>query len=412
MIDGSLELNGLHDYISPLQLYGKTCNRSVASMVVTVGWKPLMITVDGTSKVKISRMQLLTSKYETLKMMEETITEYNVRVLEIANDSFNFGEGTPKSKLVKKTYALRKENIQMNNDLVSDTEDIDCQIENNMSFDQIDDCGKDSLARAIQKEKIQELMDENQRLLTISPPSVFKMGILGVKIIKILLSIQKNLTFESTCIEFEYKGKRFKSIPTRHPYAHPTNQRKYLKPISSDSLRLYMLNALIFYKPILVRHLSPTPKMLYWSLPHHNSDDSVFNPSDHLLPESEDIPETVASGDHNVSIRAPLSSPINDPNLSQPNPEDLVQASKLNVKSSKGLPVVTTKTGCQKLPLNIPSVPIDGISFHHEKNPQRWKYVVQQRIAYEGNVSNKYQSCVSVMDHISQAGLSRTILNV
>ncbi|KGN64982.2 hypothetical protein Csa_022750 [Cucumis sativus] len=139
------------------------------------------------------------------------------------------------------------------------------------------------------------------------------------------------------------------------------------------------------------------------SLPHHNSDDSVFNPSDHLLPESEDIPETVASGDHNVSIRAPLSSPINDPNLSQPNPEDLVQASKLNVKSSKGLPVVTTKTGCQKLPLNIPSVPIDGISFHHEKNPQRWKYVVQQRIAYEGNVSNKYQSCVSVMDHISQA---------
>ena len=282
-----------------------------------------------------------------------------------------------------------------------------------------------------------------------------------MKIIKILLSIQKNLTFESTCIEFEYKGKRFKSIPTRHPYAHPTNQRKYLKPISSDSstsihvecsnflqahscsspkshskdgipLAEFMKKGL-FHKPSPSRdsrrkldssmskekghapmntRSSSFESSSIGSLPHHNSDDSVFNPSDHLLPESEDIPETVASGDHNVSIRAPLSSPINDPNLSQPNPEDLVQASKLNVKSSKGLPVVTTKTGCQKLPLNIPSVPIDGISFHHEKNPQRWKYVVQQRIAYEGNVSNKYQSCVSVMDHISQAGLSRTILNV
>ncbi|KAA0040866.1 putative mitochondrial protein [Cucumis melo var. makuwa] len=37
---------------------------------------------------------------------------------------------------------------------------------------------------------------------------------------------------------------------------------------------------------------------------------------------------------------------------------------------------VTTKTGRKKIPANIPSVPIDGISFHHEESVQPWKFVV------------------------------------
>ncbi|XP_050941312.1 uncharacterized protein LOC127149570 [Cucumis melo] len=44
---------------------------------------------------------------------------------------------------------------------------------------------------------------------------------------------------------------------------------------------------------------------------------------------------------------------------------------------------ITTKTGRKKIPLNIPSVPIDGISFHLEENVQRWKYVVWRRIVDE-----------------------------
>ncbi|KAA0053559.1 uncharacterized protein E5676_scaffold522G00770 [Cucumis melo var. makuwa] len=44
---------------------------------------------------------------------------------------------------------------------------------------------------------------------------------------------------------------------------------------------------------------------------------------------------------------------------------------------------VTTKTGRKKIPANVPSVPIDGVSFHHEDNVQRWKFVMQRRIADE-----------------------------
>ncbi|XP_050935684.1 uncharacterized protein LOC127144159 [Cucumis melo] len=73
---------------------------------------------------------------------------------------------------------------------------------------------------------------------------------------------------------------------------------------------------------------------------------------------------------------------------------------------------VTTKTGRKKIPANIPPIPIDGISFHHEESVQRWKFVMQRRIADEVNISDKHQSCMSIMDLIHKVGLEKTISNV
>ncbi|TYK04133.1 uncharacterized protein E5676_scaffold2119G00760 [Cucumis melo var. makuwa] len=42
---------------------------------------------------------------------------------------------------------------------------------------------------------------------------------------------------------------------------------------------------------------------------------------------------------------------------------------------------IMTKASRKKIPPNIPSIPIDGISFHLEDSVQRWKYVVQWWIA-------------------------------
>ena len=54
-----------------------------------------------TSKLKISRLQILTSKFESLKMIEdEMIAKYNVRVLDVANKSFALGENIFERKLV------------------------------------------------------------------------------------------------------------------------------------------------------------------------------------------------------------------------------------------------------------------------------------------------------------------------
>ncbi|KAA0036869.1 gag-pol polyprotein [Cucumis melo var. makuwa] len=51
-------------------------------------WKTLEVAYEGTSKIKISRLQLITSKFEALRMTEdESMSNYNKRVLEIANES-------------------------------------------------------------------------------------------------------------------------------------------------------------------------------------------------------------------------------------------------------------------------------------------------------------------------------------
>ena len=55
-------------------------------------WEILKTTYEGTSKVKISRLQLLTSKFENLKMNDdETIQEYQMKILEIASASSALG---------------------------------------------------------------------------------------------------------------------------------------------------------------------------------------------------------------------------------------------------------------------------------------------------------------------------------
>ncbi|XP_008457264.2 uncharacterized protein LOC103496990 [Cucumis melo] len=81
-------------------------------------------------------------------------------------------------------------------------------------------------------------------------------------------------------------------------------------------------------------------------------------------------------------------------------------------KTQQARKIVTTKTDRKKISVNVPSVPIDGISFHHEESVQCWKFVMQRRIVDEVNISDKHQSCMSIMDLIHKAGLEKTISNV
>jgi hypothetical protein len=49
-------------------------------------WNILKTTHEGTSRVKMSRLQLLTTKFENLRMKEdENIHEFHMSILEIAN---------------------------------------------------------------------------------------------------------------------------------------------------------------------------------------------------------------------------------------------------------------------------------------------------------------------------------------
>ncbi|CAM8909317.1 unnamed protein product [Rhodiola kirilowii] len=66
-------------------------------------WDILRITQEGTTKVKISRMETVTTKFENLRMQEdETIADFNTRVIDISNEAFSLGEPMSEETLVRK----------------------------------------------------------------------------------------------------------------------------------------------------------------------------------------------------------------------------------------------------------------------------------------------------------------------
>jgi len=66
-------------------------------------WEILKTAHEGTTKVKSARFQLLTTKFENLKMMEdESIHDYHLSILDIANAFDSLGEKIYDENLVRK----------------------------------------------------------------------------------------------------------------------------------------------------------------------------------------------------------------------------------------------------------------------------------------------------------------------
>ncbi|TYK03068.1 gag-proteinase polyprotein [Cucumis melo var. makuwa] len=88
-------------------------------------WKILEVAYEGISKVKISRLQLITSRFEALKMTkDESVSEYNERVLEIANDSLLLGEKISESKIVCKVLRSLPKKFDMKVTAIEEAQDI------------------------------------------------------------------------------------------------------------------------------------------------------------------------------------------------------------------------------------------------------------------------------------------------
>jgi hypothetical protein len=65
-------------------------------------WEILKTTHEGTSKIKMSRLQLITSKIESLKMKEdESIHDFYMNILDIANSFEALGEKISDEKLAR-----------------------------------------------------------------------------------------------------------------------------------------------------------------------------------------------------------------------------------------------------------------------------------------------------------------------
>uniref|UniRef100_A0A9I9E7Q9 Flocculation protein FLO11-like n=1 Tax=Cucumis melo TaxID=3656 RepID=A0A9I9E7Q9_CUCME len=79
---------------------------------------------------------------------------------------------------------------------------------------------------------------------------------------------------------------------------------------------------------------------------------------------------------------------------------------------TKGQRVVSTKTGRQKVPPNVPSVPIDGVSFHSEEEAHKWKYVVKRQIMDEANIVDRDNFYPAILELIRNVRLIHTVSEV
>ncbi|XP_058733603.1 uncharacterized protein LOC131605239 [Vicia villosa] len=96
-------------------------------------WEILRTTHKGTSKFKMFRLQLLTTKLENLKMNDdERIQDFCKNVLEISNASSGLGEKMLEAKLVKKILRSLPTKLDMKVTAIEEAQDI-----NNMRVDEL-----------------------------------------------------------------------------------------------------------------------------------------------------------------------------------------------------------------------------------------------------------------------------------
>ena len=89
-------------------------------------WGILQSTHEGTSKVKMSRLQLLPTKFENLRMKDdESINYFYMNSLEIANASSALGEKIPEDKLVRKMLRSLPKRFDMKVTAIEEAQDID-----------------------------------------------------------------------------------------------------------------------------------------------------------------------------------------------------------------------------------------------------------------------------------------------
>ncbi|TYK19204.1 gag-pol polyprotein [Cucumis melo var. makuwa] len=172
-----------------------------------------------TFKVKISKVQLITSKFEALRMTEdESVSDYNKRVLRIVNESLLLSEKITDSKIVQKVLRSLPRKFHMKVTTIEEAHDITmlkldelfgslltfematadreskkgkgidfksthlsgevdtnnesgCSEESKndkLSIEKLEALWKeDCEARAMQKERIQDLIKENERLISV-----------------------------------------------------------------------------------------------------------------------------------------------------------------------------------------------------------------------------------------------------
>lgn len=79
----------------------------------------------GTSKVRMSRLQLLTTEFEDLRMNEnESISNFNITMIDISNTSFALGEKMYEEKMARKIIRCLPKKFDMNATAIEESQDL------------------------------------------------------------------------------------------------------------------------------------------------------------------------------------------------------------------------------------------------------------------------------------------------
>ncbi|CAM8880776.1 unnamed protein product [Rhodiola kirilowii] len=93
--------------------------------VAKEAWDILQTAFEGTDKVRNSRMQAVTTKFEEMKMKEsETIAEYNTRVLELSNEASALGKPIDEERLASKVLRSLPSRFAMKVTAIEEMHDI------------------------------------------------------------------------------------------------------------------------------------------------------------------------------------------------------------------------------------------------------------------------------------------------
>jgi len=90
-------------------------------------WEILKTAHEGTTKVTSVKLQLLTTKFENLRMLEdESIHDYHLNILDIANAFDSLGEKISEEKLVRKILRSLLKSFDMKVTAIEEAHDFSC----------------------------------------------------------------------------------------------------------------------------------------------------------------------------------------------------------------------------------------------------------------------------------------------
>ncbi|RVX14629.1 hypothetical protein CK203_011936 [Vitis vinifera] len=89
-------------------------------------WDILQVTHEETNVTKVSKFQMLTSRFETIRMDDhETFGEFHAKLMDIVNSSFNLSEPISNSKVVRKILRSLPKRFRAKVTAIEESKDMD-----------------------------------------------------------------------------------------------------------------------------------------------------------------------------------------------------------------------------------------------------------------------------------------------